>query len=36
MDMSRIFRNQDVFSASVLSLELPTPSEVLEAVEPWL
>jgi 2-oxoglutarate ferredoxin oxidoreductase subunit alpha len=36
MDIERIFKDREVYSAPVISLELPTPDEVLEAVEPWL
>jgi len=36
MDMDRIFKDREVYSAPVLSLELPTPQEVMEAVEVWL
>jgi len=35
-DMDRIFKDRDVYSSPVLSLELPTPREVSEAIEPWL
>jgi 2-oxoglutarate ferredoxin oxidoreductase subunit alpha len=35
-DIDRIFKDREVFSAPVLSLELPTPKEVLEAIEIWL
>ena len=36
MDMERIFKDKEVYFSPVLSIELPTPREVLEAVEPWL
>ncbi|WP_276813949.1 2-oxoacid:acceptor oxidoreductase subunit alpha [Desulfurococcus amylolyticus] len=36
LDMKRIFRDREVYSAPVLSLELPTVKEVIEAVEQWL
>jgi 2-oxoglutarate ferredoxin oxidoreductase subunit alpha len=36
MDIDRIFKDREVYPASVLSLELPTVSEVLEVVEQWL
>jgi 2-oxoglutarate ferredoxin oxidoreductase subunit alpha len=35
-DIDRIFKDREVFSAPVLSLELPKPEEVLEAIEIWL
>ncbi|MEM4528850.1 MAG: 2-oxoacid:acceptor oxidoreductase subunit alpha [Desulfurococcaceae archaeon] len=36
MDIDRICRDSDVYPAPVLSLELPTTKDILEAVEPWL
>ena len=36
MDIDRVLKDKEVYSAPVLSLELPMVREVLEAVEPWL
>jgi len=36
LDIDRIFKDREVYPSPVLSLELPTPRDVLEAVEPWL
>ncbi|MEM0000683.1 MAG: 2-oxoacid:acceptor oxidoreductase subunit alpha [Desulfurococcaceae archaeon] len=36
MDIDRVFKDREVYPAPVLSLELPTPKEVLEAVKAWL
>lgn len=36
MDIDRVFKDREVYSVPVLSLELPTPKEVLEGVESWL
>lgn len=36
MDIERIFKDRDVYSLPVLSLDLPTPREILEVVESWL
>ncbi|MEM1639093.1 MAG: 2-oxoacid:acceptor oxidoreductase subunit alpha [Desulfurococcaceae archaeon] len=35
-DIDRIFKDRDVYSSPVLSLDLPTPREILEVIEPWL
>jgi len=36
LDIDRIFKDREVYPSPVLSLELPTPRDILEAVEPWL
>lgn len=35
-DIDRIFKDRDVISLPMLSLELPTPRDILEVVESWL
>lgn len=36
MDLDRVFKDREVYFSPVLSLDLPTPREVIDAVEPWL
>lgn len=36
MDIDRIFKDREVYPAPVISLDLPTPKDVLEVVEQWL
>lgn len=36
MDIDRVYKDRDVYPSPILSLDLPTPKEVLEVVEPWL